>query len=157
MLDVAWCWWDGMEIWFTNKTNLRPSCWPNQSDSRVSHLHVMVFLNGIRCIQLFFTLCSDETQTKGWKGWQIFFSDFWYFFLYLCSFQMTKVTKEHCLEIVTKFEPCPENQKQGVLGIDGKMRWSVSSSEKILITWMITKLLNKENELLKMYKYNLGL
>lgn len=35
---------------------------------------------------------------------------------------MTRVTKEHCLEIVTKFEPCPENQKQGVLGIDGKMR-----------------------------------
>ncbi|XP_037392064.1 1-phosphatidylinositol 4,5-bisphosphate phosphodiesterase eta-2a isoform X4 [Pygocentrus nattereri] len=33
--------------------------------------------------------------------------------------KMTKVTKEHCLEIVTKFEPCPENQKQGVLGIDG--------------------------------------
>ncbi|MCI4381118.1 hypothetical protein PGIGA_G00247920 [Pangasianodon gigas] len=33
--------------------------------------------------------------------------------------KMTRVTKEHCLEIVTKFEPCPENQKQGVLGIDG--------------------------------------
>ncbi|XP_072538384.1 1-phosphatidylinositol 4,5-bisphosphate phosphodiesterase eta-2a isoform X1 [Salminus brasiliensis] len=33
--------------------------------------------------------------------------------------KMTKVTKEHCLEIVAKFEPCPENQKQGVLGIDG--------------------------------------
>ncbi|KAL1020791.1 hypothetical protein UPYG_G00004710, partial [Umbra pygmaea] len=33
--------------------------------------------------------------------------------------KMTKVTKDHCLEIVNKFEPCPENQKQGVLGIDG--------------------------------------
>ncbi|TSL97299.1 1-phosphatidylinositol 4,5-bisphosphate phosphodiesterase eta-2 [Bagarius yarrelli] len=33
--------------------------------------------------------------------------------------KMTKVTTEHCLEIVAKFEPCPENQKQGVLGIDG--------------------------------------
>ncbi|CAB1336811.1 unnamed protein product [Coregonus sp. 'balchen'] len=32
--------------------------------------------------------------------------------------EMTKVTKDHCLEIVNKFEPCPENQKQGVLGID---------------------------------------
>ncbi|XP_041701214.2 1-phosphatidylinositol 4,5-bisphosphate phosphodiesterase eta-2-like isoform X2 [Coregonus clupeaformis] len=33
--------------------------------------------------------------------------------------KMTKVTKDHCLEIVNRFEPCPENQKQGVLGIDG--------------------------------------
>ncbi|KAL2103385.1 hypothetical protein ACEWY4_000253 [Coilia grayii] len=33
--------------------------------------------------------------------------------------KMAKVTKEHCLEIVAKFEPCPDNQKQGVLGIDG--------------------------------------
>lgn len=33
---------------------------------------------------------------------------------------MTKVTKDHCLEIINKFEPCSENQKQGVLGIDGK-------------------------------------
>uniref|UniRef100_A0A3P9NJ02 Phosphoinositide phospholipase C n=1 Tax=Poecilia reticulata TaxID=8081 RepID=A0A3P9NJ02_POERE len=33
--------------------------------------------------------------------------------------QMTKVTKDHCLEIINKFEPCSENQKQGVLGIDG--------------------------------------
>lgn len=55
------------------------------------------------------------------------------FLLYLYLFQMTKVTKEHCLEIVTKFEPCPENQKQGVLGIDGKMR-TVSSTENMLIT-----------------------
>uniref|UniRef100_A0A3P8UW17 Phosphoinositide phospholipase C n=1 Tax=Cynoglossus semilaevis TaxID=244447 RepID=A0A3P8UW17_CYNSE len=33
--------------------------------------------------------------------------------------KMTKVTKEHCLEIINKFEPCSENQKEGVLGIDG--------------------------------------
>uniref|UniRef100_A0A7N8XN43 Phosphoinositide phospholipase C n=1 Tax=Mastacembelus armatus TaxID=205130 RepID=A0A7N8XN43_9TELE len=33
--------------------------------------------------------------------------------------KMTKVTKDHCLEIISKFEPCSENQKQGVLGIDG--------------------------------------
>uniref|UniRef100_A0A8C5WC21 Phosphoinositide phospholipase C n=1 Tax=Leptobrachium leishanense TaxID=445787 RepID=A0A8C5WC21_9ANUR len=33
--------------------------------------------------------------------------------------KMTNVTKENCLDIVTKFEPCPENQKDGVLGIDG--------------------------------------
>ncbi|KAJ8257694.1 hypothetical protein GJAV_G00188690 [Gymnothorax javanicus] len=33
--------------------------------------------------------------------------------------KMTSVTKEHCQEIVNKFEPCPDNQQQGVLGIDG--------------------------------------
>uniref|UniRef100_A0A8C9W3Q1 Phosphoinositide phospholipase C n=1 Tax=Scleropages formosus TaxID=113540 RepID=A0A8C9W3Q1_SCLFO len=33
--------------------------------------------------------------------------------------KMTSVSKEHCLEIVNKFEPCPENRTQGVLGIDG--------------------------------------
>ncbi|XP_074499229.1 1-phosphatidylinositol 4,5-bisphosphate phosphodiesterase eta-2a isoform X1 [Sebastes fasciatus] len=33
--------------------------------------------------------------------------------------KMTKVAKDHCLEIINKFEPCSENQKQGVLGIDG--------------------------------------
>jgi len=33
---------------------------------------------------------------------------------------MTKVTKDHCLEIINKFEPCSENQKEEVLGIDGK-------------------------------------
>lgn len=38
----------------------------------------------------------------------------------LFVFQMTSVSKEHCLEIVSKFEPCPENQTLGVLGIDGK-------------------------------------
>ncbi|KAM5140319.1 LOW QUALITY PROTEIN: 1-phosphatidylinositol 4,5-bisphosphate phosphodiesterase eta-2-like [Mantella aurantiaca] len=33
--------------------------------------------------------------------------------------KMTNVTKEYCLDIVTKFEPCPENKKDAVLGIDG--------------------------------------
>ncbi|KAM3872213.1 LOW QUALITY PROTEIN: 1-phosphatidylinositol 4,5-bisphosphate phosphodiesterase eta-2-like [Diretmus argenteus] len=33
--------------------------------------------------------------------------------------KMTKVTKDHCLEIVNKFEPCSENQKHRVIGIDG--------------------------------------
>ncbi|XP_056896021.1 1-phosphatidylinositol 4,5-bisphosphate phosphodiesterase eta-2a isoform X2 [Takifugu flavidus] len=33
--------------------------------------------------------------------------------------KMTKVTRDHCLEIVTKFEPSSDNQKQGLLGIDG--------------------------------------
>lgn len=34
-------------------------------------------------------------------------------------FQMTRVTRDHCVEIITKFEPCSDNQKQGLLGIDG--------------------------------------
>ncbi|XP_075695772.1 1-phosphatidylinositol 4,5-bisphosphate phosphodiesterase eta-2-like [Rhinoderma darwinii] len=33
--------------------------------------------------------------------------------------KMMNVTKEYCLDIVDKFEPCPENKKDGVLGIDG--------------------------------------
>ncbi|XP_078144339.1 1-phosphatidylinositol 4,5-bisphosphate phosphodiesterase eta-2a [Centroberyx gerrardi] len=33
--------------------------------------------------------------------------------------KMTKVSKDHCLEIINKFEPCSDNQKQAVLGIDG--------------------------------------
>uniref|UniRef100_A0A8C1Q059 Phosphoinositide phospholipase C n=1 Tax=Cyprinus carpio TaxID=7962 RepID=A0A8C1Q059_CYPCA len=33
--------------------------------------------------------------------------------------KMTNVSKEHCVGIVSKFEPCPENQTLGVLGIDG--------------------------------------
>ncbi|KAM6977002.1 1-phosphatidylinositol 4,5-bisphosphate phosphodiesterase eta-2a [Aplochiton taeniatus] len=33
--------------------------------------------------------------------------------------KMTTATKEHCLEIVNKFEPCADNKKNGVLGIDG--------------------------------------
>uniref|UniRef100_A0A6I8R523 Phosphoinositide phospholipase C n=1 Tax=Xenopus tropicalis TaxID=8364 RepID=A0A6I8R523_XENTR len=33
--------------------------------------------------------------------------------------KMINVTKEYCLDIVDKFEPCPENKKQGALGIDG--------------------------------------
>ncbi|KAG5838711.1 hypothetical protein ANANG_G00226480 [Anguilla anguilla] len=42
--------------------------------------------------------------------------------------KMTNVTKEHCLEIVSKFEPCPENQQQGVLGIDGFTNYMRSPS-----------------------------
>ncbi|XP_061074721.1 1-phosphatidylinositol 4,5-bisphosphate phosphodiesterase eta-2-like [Conger conger] len=33
--------------------------------------------------------------------------------------KMIHVTREHCLEIVSKFEPCPENQDLQVIGIDG--------------------------------------
>ncbi|XP_018420633.1 PREDICTED: 1-phosphatidylinositol 4,5-bisphosphate phosphodiesterase eta-2 [Nanorana parkeri] len=33
--------------------------------------------------------------------------------------KMMNVTKEYCLDIVAKFEPCPENKKECVLGIDG--------------------------------------
>ncbi|XP_063173809.1 1-phosphatidylinositol 4,5-bisphosphate phosphodiesterase eta-2 [Candoia aspera] len=33
--------------------------------------------------------------------------------------KMNNVTKEHCLEIINQFEPCPENKQQGALGIDG--------------------------------------
>ncbi|NXJ77887.1 PLCH2 phosphodiesterase, partial [Trogon melanurus] len=33
--------------------------------------------------------------------------------------KMTNVTKEHCLDIISKFEPCLENKKEGALGIDG--------------------------------------
>ncbi|KAM9855322.1 1-phosphatidylinositol 4,5-bisphosphate phosphodiesterase eta-2a [Aulostomus maculatus] len=33
--------------------------------------------------------------------------------------KMSKVSKDHCLEIINKFEPCSENQKHGFLGIDG--------------------------------------
>ncbi|XP_053136809.1 1-phosphatidylinositol 4,5-bisphosphate phosphodiesterase eta-2 isoform X1 [Hemicordylus capensis] len=33
--------------------------------------------------------------------------------------KMVNVTKDHCLEIISQFEPCPENKKQGALGIDG--------------------------------------
>uniref|UniRef100_A0AAV2M2D4 Phosphoinositide phospholipase C n=1 Tax=Knipowitschia caucasica TaxID=637954 RepID=A0AAV2M2D4_KNICA len=33
--------------------------------------------------------------------------------------KMTRVTRDHCLEIIHKFEPCSQNQEQEVLGIDG--------------------------------------
>ncbi|XP_033012283.1 1-phosphatidylinositol 4,5-bisphosphate phosphodiesterase eta-2 isoform X3 [Lacerta agilis] len=33
--------------------------------------------------------------------------------------KMINVTKDHCLEIINQFEPCPENKEQGALGIDG--------------------------------------
>ncbi|XP_061457041.1 1-phosphatidylinositol 4,5-bisphosphate phosphodiesterase eta-2 isoform X2 [Rhineura floridana] len=32
--------------------------------------------------------------------------------------KMINVTKDHCLEIINHFEPCPENKEQGALGID---------------------------------------
>ena len=43
-------------------------------------------------------------------------------FLYLAdsTFQMTRVTKDKCLDIITKFEPAKEAQQLGHLGIDGK-------------------------------------
>lgn len=40
---------------------------------------------------------------------------------FLLLLQMTNVTREHCLEIINKFEPCLENKKAGALGIDGKL------------------------------------
>ena len=61
---------------------------------------------------------------------------------------MTKVTKDHCLEIINKFEPCSENQKQGVLGIDGKS--TVISNIDVSfflfclkLNWMLLVLLDK--------------
>lgn len=34
--------------------------------------------------------------------------------------QMTGVTLESCQDIIEQFEPCPENKRKGVLGIDGE-------------------------------------
>uniref|UniRef100_A0A8B9PHW3 Phosphoinositide phospholipase C n=1 Tax=Apteryx owenii TaxID=8824 RepID=A0A8B9PHW3_APTOW len=45
--------------------------------------------------------------------------------------KMTSVTKEHCLEIVSKFEPCLENKKEGALGIDGFTNYLRSPSGDI--------------------------
>ncbi|NXL42409.1 PLCH2 phosphodiesterase, partial [Podilymbus podiceps] len=45
--------------------------------------------------------------------------------------KMTNVTKEHCLEIVSKFEPCLENKKEGALGIDGFTNYMRSPSGDI--------------------------
>ncbi|XP_053942023.1 1-phosphatidylinositol 4,5-bisphosphate phosphodiesterase eta-2 isoform X9 [Cuculus canorus] len=45
--------------------------------------------------------------------------------------KMTNVTKEHCLEIISKFEPCLENKKQGALGIDGFTNYMRSPSGDI--------------------------
>ncbi|NWS04136.1 PLCH2 phosphodiesterase, partial [Motacilla alba] len=45
--------------------------------------------------------------------------------------KMTNVTKEHCLEIISKFEPCPENKKEGALGIDGFTNYMRSPSGDI--------------------------
>ncbi|NWR41198.1 PLCH2 phosphodiesterase, partial [Regulus satrapa] len=45
--------------------------------------------------------------------------------------KMTNVTKELCLEIISKFEPCPENKKEGALGIDGFTNYMRSPSGDI--------------------------
>ncbi|KFQ75561.1 1-phosphatidylinositol 4,5-bisphosphate phosphodiesterase eta-2, partial [Phaethon lepturus] len=45
--------------------------------------------------------------------------------------KMMNVTKEHCLEIVSKFEPCLENKKEGALGIDGFTNYMRSPSGDI--------------------------
>ncbi|NXP44268.1 PLCH2 phosphodiesterase, partial [Heliornis fulica] len=45
--------------------------------------------------------------------------------------KMTSVTKEHCLEIISKFEPCLENKKEGALGIDGFTNYMRSPSGDI--------------------------
>lgn len=46
---------------------------------------------------------------------------------------MIKVSKDHCLEIINKFEPCSENQKQGVLGIDGECISSLSHAALVVL------------------------
>ncbi|KFV53266.1 1-phosphatidylinositol 4,5-bisphosphate phosphodiesterase eta-2, partial [Gavia stellata] len=45
--------------------------------------------------------------------------------------KMTNVTKEHCLEIISKFEPCLENKEEGALGIDGFTNYMRSPSGDI--------------------------
>ncbi|XP_029874767.1 1-phosphatidylinositol 4,5-bisphosphate phosphodiesterase eta-2 isoform X7 [Aquila chrysaetos chrysaetos] len=45
--------------------------------------------------------------------------------------KMTNVTKEHCLEIISKFEPCLENKQEGALGIDGFTNYMRSPSGDI--------------------------
>uniref|UniRef100_A0A8V0ZC60 Phosphoinositide phospholipase C n=1 Tax=Gallus gallus TaxID=9031 RepID=A0A8V0ZC60_CHICK len=45
--------------------------------------------------------------------------------------KMTNVTREHCLEIINKFEPCLENKKAGALGIDGFTNYMRSPSGDI--------------------------
>ncbi|NWI86003.1 PLCH2 phosphodiesterase, partial [Pitta sordida] len=45
--------------------------------------------------------------------------------------KMTNVTEEHCLEIISKFEPCLENKKEGALGIDGFTNYMRSPSGDI--------------------------
>ncbi|KAM6116843.1 1-phosphatidylinositol 4,5-bisphosphate phosphodiesterase eta-2 isoform 2-T2 [Phoenicopterus ruber ruber] len=45
--------------------------------------------------------------------------------------KMTNVTKEHCLEIISKFEPCLQNKKEGALGIDGFTNYMRSPSGDI--------------------------
>ena len=40
---------------------------------------------------------------------------------------MIHVTRDHCLEIVSRFEPCPENQDMQVIGIDGETLYACST------------------------------
>lgn len=51
---------------------------------------------------------------------------------FLLPLQMTNVTKEHCLEIISKFEPCLENKKEEALGIDGKLAAGALAEKKCL-------------------------
>lgn len=41
------------------------------------------------------------------------------FHSYISIWQMGGITREHLVEIVGQFEPCPENLQRMVLGIDG--------------------------------------
>ncbi|XP_069466293.1 1-phosphatidylinositol 4,5-bisphosphate phosphodiesterase eta-2 isoform X2 [Ambystoma mexicanum] len=45
--------------------------------------------------------------------------------------KMPHATKEYCLEVVEKFEPCTENKNQGVMGIDGFTNYMRSPSGDI--------------------------
>lgn len=49
---------------------------------------------------------------------------------------MMNVTKEHCLEIITNFEPCLENKKEGALGIDGKLAGVAFVGERQLFKYL---------------------
>ncbi|XP_038603065.1 1-phosphatidylinositol 4,5-bisphosphate phosphodiesterase eta-2-like [Tachyglossus aculeatus] len=45
--------------------------------------------------------------------------------------KMTNVTKESCLEVVSQFEPCPQNRRKGALGIDGFTNYARSPAGDI--------------------------
>uniref|UniRef100_F7CZJ3 Phosphoinositide phospholipase C n=1 Tax=Ornithorhynchus anatinus TaxID=9258 RepID=F7CZJ3_ORNAN len=45
--------------------------------------------------------------------------------------KMTNVTKESCLEVVSQFEPCPQNRRKGALGIDGFTNYTRSPAGDI--------------------------
>lgn len=57
--------------------------------------------------------------------------------LLLFSSQMRGLAKEHLVDIVAKFEPCPENLQRMVLGIDGRVnahKWSISHNSCVART-----------------------